>query len=158
MWKTNNYLNDPKWRKEGWHYLSVKKLRALLRRITLKHAKDITDFEKKKILTLTNKELKSHEVAAKCYIFRKIFTKKFAKDKNHQKIRDYCHYTHKYRGATHNICNVRFNVPNEIPVVFHNDSNYDYHFIIKELAKQFKGQFECLGENTENYKTFSVPI
>ena len=49
-------------------------------------------------------------------------------------------------------------MPNEIPVVFHNGSNYDYHFIIKELAKKFEGKFECLGENTEKYKTFSVPI
>ena len=31
----------------------------------------------------------------------------------------------------------------------HNGSNYDYHFIIKELAKQFKGHIECLGENME---------
>ena len=43
---------------------------------------------------------------------------------------------------------------NEIPAVFHNMSNYDCHFIIKELANEFKGQFECLGENTEKYKTF----
>ena len=48
-------------------------------------------------------------------------------------------------------------MPNEIPVVFHNGSNYHYHFIIKELANEFEGQFECLGENTEKYKTFSVP-
>ena len=32
-----------------------------------------------------------------------------------------------------------------------------YHFIIKELAEQFKGQFKCLRENTEKYITFSVP-
>ena len=31
-------------------------------------------------------------------------------------------------------------------------------FIIKELAKEFKGEFECLGENTEKYITFCVPI
>ena len=51
-------------------------------------------------------------------------------------------------------------MPNEIsiPVVFHNGSNYDYHCIIKELANESEEQFECLGENTENYKTFSVPI
>ena len=49
-------------------------------------------------------------------------------------------------------------MPNEIPVVFHNGSNYDHHFIIKELANEFGRQFECVGENTENYKTFSVPI
>ena len=35
---------------------------------------------------------------------------------------------------------------------------YDYHFIIKVLAEEFKGQFECLGENTEKCITFSVPI
>ena len=49
-------------------------------------------------------------------------------------------------------------MPNEISVVFHNGSNYYYHFIIKELADEFEGKFGCLGENTEKYKTFPVPI
>ena len=74
------------------------------------------------------------------------------------KVRDHCHYTAKYRGAAHSICNLKFNVPDEIPVVFHNGSNYDYHLIIKKLAKEFEGKFEFLGENTEKYKTFSIPI
>ena len=43
-------------------------------------------------------------------------------------------------------------------MVFHNGSTYDYHFIIKELVKEFEGNFECLGENTENYITFSAPL
>ena len=65
----------------------------------------------------------------------------------------------KYRGAAHDICNLRSKTPIEIPLVFHNGSTYDYHFIIKELAEKFEGQlFECLGENTEKYITFSVPI
>ena len=42
--------------------------------------------------------------------------------------------------------------------MFHNGSTYDYHFIIKELLKEFKINFECLGDNTEKYITFSVPI
>ena len=46
----------------------------------------------------------------------------------------------------------------KIPIVFHNGSTYDYRFIIKQLAEYFKGQFECLGENTEKYISFSVPI
>ena len=29
---------------------------------------------------------------------------------------------------------------------------------MEELANEFKGQFECLRENTEKYKTFSVPL
>ena len=39
-----------------------------------------------------------------------------------------------------------------------NISSYDYHFVIKKLSKEFEGEFECLGENTEKYQTFSVPI
>ena len=42
--------------------------------------------------------------------------------------------------------------------IFHNGSNYDYYFIINELANESDGQFQCLGENRENYKTFSIPI
>ena len=53
---------------------------------------------------------------------------------------------------------MRYKIPKEIPVVFHNGSTYDYHFIIKELVKEFDGNFECLGENTEKHITFSVPI
>ena len=79
-------------------------------------------------------------------------------DKKNYKVRDHCHYTGKYRGAVHNIYNLRFKVPKEIPIVFHNGSTYDYHFIIKELVKEFESNFECLGENTEKYITFSVPI
>ena len=29
---------------------------------------------------------------------------------------------------------------------------------MKELANEFEGQLECHGENTEKYKTFSIPI
>ena len=53
---------------------------------------------------------------------------------------------------------MRYKVPKEIPVVFHNGSTYDYQFKIKELVKEFDGNFDCLGENTEKYVTFSVPL
>ena len=52
----------------------------------------------------------------------------------------------------------RYNVPKKIPIVFHNGSKYDYHFVIKKLVAEFKGEFDCLGENTEKYFTFSVPF
>ena len=42
--------------------------------------------------------------------------------------------------------------------VFHKGSNYDYHFIIKKLAKEFEGVCSFLGENKKKYITFSVPI
>ena len=113
------------------------------------------------MISLTNKEIKSYEKQKVCHICEK----KFCDDKNkkseydlYHKVRDHCHYTGKFRGAAHNICNLRYNVPKKIPIVFHNGSTYDYHFIIKKLAEEFKGEFECLGENTEKYITFSVPL
>ena len=42
--------------------------------------------------------------------------------------------------------------------MFHNRSTYDYHFVIKKLVEEFKGNFDCLGENTEKYITISAPI
>ena len=77
---------------------------------------------------------------------------------HHTKKSDHCHYTGKFRGAAHCICSLIFKVPKENPVVIHNGSTYDYHFIIKELAEELQGQPECLGENTGKYITFSVPI
>ena len=35
--------------------------------------------------------------------------KKVTNDKNYQKVRVHCHFRGKYRGAAHNICNLRFN-------------------------------------------------
>ena len=50
-------------------------------------------------------------------------------------MRDFCHYTDEYKGNIHSICNFKYSVPKEIPIVFQNESNYNYPFIIKELAK-----------------------
>ena len=79
-------------------------------------------------------------------------------NKKYHKFRDHCHYTEKFRGAAHNICNLRYITPKEVTVVLHNGSTYEIHFIINQLAKEFKEKLECLGENAEKYITFSVPI
>ena len=73
-------------------------------------------------------------------------------------MRDHRHYTGKFRGAAHKICNLQYKVTKKIPIVFHNSSTYDYHFVIKKLVDEFKCEFECLGENAEKYITFSVPL
>ena len=119
------------------------------------HAMKIINYKKKMMVSLTTEEKIHYNKQKICYICKKEFNNN---DKKQQKVKDHCHYTGKYRGAAHNICNLRYKVPKEIPVVFHNSSTYDYHFIIKELVKEFDGNFDCLGENTEKYITFSVPL
>ena len=113
------------------------------------------------MIQLTDEETKFYEEQKVCYICEK----EFCTDKNDEnefklkhKVRDHCHYTGKFRGATHNICNLRYKIPKEIPIVFHNGSVYDYHFINEQLAIEFKDKFDCLGESTEKYITFSAPI
>ena len=55
--------------------------------------------------------------------------------------------------AAHSICNLKYSLSKEIPIVFHNRSNYDYRFIIKELGEEFEKPLNCLGEYTEKYIT-----
>ena len=71
------------------------------------------------------------------------------KDKKYHKVRDHCLYTGEYGGAADSMYNLKYSVPKKVLIVFHNGLNYDNHFIIKELAEQFKKQITCLGENTE---------
>ena len=117
-------------------------------------AMEIFNYEKKKMIPLTDEEKEFYEKEKVCYICKK----EFSTDKKYHKVRGHCHYTRKFRGAAHNNCNLRYKILKEIPVVFHNWSTYDYHFIIKQLAKEFKGKLDCLGENAEKYIIFSGPI
>ena len=105
------------------------------------HAKNIIDFEKEKNVTINKRRTKSHLDVKVCYICVNRILKKLSKSINYWTVRDRCHYIGKHRAAAHSICNLKFNVPNKTPVVFHNGSNYVYHFIIKELANKFKGKF-----------------
>ena len=74
-----------------------------------------------------------------------------------KKVKDHCHYTGKFRGAAHSKCNLNYKVQKEIPVIIH-DATYDTHFIINQLAIEFKVELNCIGNNMEKYITFSVLI
>ena len=121
-----------------------------------KHATRIINYQKKEIILLTDEENKSCKKQKVCYICKK----ELSTDKNDKNVfkLNHCHYTGKFRRAAHSICNLRYKTPKEIPVVFHNCSTCDYHYIINKLAKQCDGQLECVGENTEKYIIFSVSI
>ena len=98
------------------------------------HGTNIINFDKKKKILLTKKA----KITPRC--------------------NDMLYFWKITMSTAHSICNLRFNVPNEFPVVFHNGSNYDYQFIIGELADEFEGHFESLEGNKEKCKIFSVPI
>ena len=123
------------------------------------HAMKIINYEEKEMMPLTDEENKSYEEQETCHTWEgKFCTDEDEKNyKNRKKVKDHCHYTGIFRGATHSICNLNYEVPKNIPVVIHNAS-YDTHFIINQLAKKFKGELDCIGENMEKYITFSAQI
>ena len=87
----------------------------------------------------------------KCHICYKPFNFK------DPKVRDHCHYTGRYRGLAHSLCNLRYRIPSYIPVIFHNLSGYDAHLFIKELGKHSK-DIGVIAKSKEDYITFSVNI
>ena len=91
------------------------------------HSTRIINYEKKKMIALTTEEKIHYNKQKVCYICKKEFD-------NDNKKKVHCHYTGKCRGAAHNICNLRYKIPKEIPVAFHNGSTYDYNSIIKEFG------------------------
>ncbi|KAB0805098.1 hypothetical protein PPYR_02068 [Photinus pyralis] len=98
---------------------------------------------------LSEKQQQDFESATHCHICEKVFSE------NEIRCRDHCHFTSKYRGASHQACNINYQNNHAIPVVFHNLSGYDSHFIIRELATGMPGQIKLLPLNKEKYISFT---
>ena len=93
-------------------------------------AKRLYESTPKKPMDKLTKEQNVEFVTAKeCHICFKKFSSK------DRKVRDHCHHTGKHRGAAHSSCNLRYRIPDYIPVVFHNLAGYNTHLFTKELAK-----------------------
>ena len=76
-------------------------------------AMKIINYEMKEMIPLTNEEIESYENQEICHICEN----EFCTDKDNkkefrvkQKVRDHCHYTGKYTGAAHSICNLRHKI------------------------------------------------
>ena len=52
---------------------------------------------------------------------------------NKCKLADHFHLTSEYRGATHNKCNLEYQIANFIPISLQNLSAYDCHLFVREL-------------------------
>jgi Recombination endonuclease VII len=99
-----------------------------------------------------------HEIYEKSTTCR-ICEKPFINGSKDIKVRDHCHYTGKYRGAAHQLCNFKFKEPKNkaIPVIFHNLSGYDSHLFIKKLSV-IEGKLSCIPSNDEKYVSFTKTV
>ena len=108
----------------------------------------------KRCIIFKDKEREQFNQETRCWICIGEFDDK---NKNKKKVLDHCHFTGRYRGAAHNLCNLNYRKPNFTPVVFHNLSGYDSHLFIKNLGFS-NGDIDCIPNNEEKYISFSKKI
>ena len=101
-------------------------------------------------MIITPEEEEQFKQASNCWICGKLLN-------INDRVRDHCHYTGRYRGSAHNICNLKYSKPNNISVFFHNLTGYDSHLFIKKLNTTM-GAIDCIPNNQENYISFSKTI
>jgi len=101
---------------------------------------------------LTREESEKFRSTATCHVCEKPFTP------DDTRVRDHCHLTGRYRGAAHSSCNLNYKDSHVIPVIFHNLSGYDAHFIIKDVANAFEGNVELLPLTKERYISFTKNV
>ena len=89
------------------------------------------------------------QLASSCWICDKLFN---VRD---DKVRDHCHITGKYRGASHWSCNINIKMSKKIPVIFHNLRGYESHLIIKEVNK-FGVKVGVIPNGLEKYIAFTI--
>ena len=78
------------------------------------HAMKIMTYEKEETIPLTNEENELYEMKKVCYLCKKIFSTNKNNEnvfKLYRKVRDHCHYTGKFRGVAHSICNIKYKIP-----------------------------------------------
>ena len=96
-------------------------------------------------------DIEDFENASSCYACGIEFLKEV------EKVKDHCHYTGKFRGASCKTCNFKMKNPKFIPIITHNLANYDSNLFIKNLGKT-PGEIKCIAKTEENYISFSKEI
>lgn len=74
-------------------------------------------------------------------------------------VADHDHFTGKYRGPSHNSCNLNAKSCQFIPILFHNFSGYDCHLFITELSNTI-GRINLIPKTKEKYISITkfIPI
>lgn len=120
----------------------VRELRSISNRV------DIV-LNRTSIPKLTKMEEMQFQLSSHCHICGMKY------GENDKRVRDHSHLTGEYRGSAHSDCNLQYQETRYVPVVFHNLSHYDSHFIIQKLLSFCDGPVSAIPKNEELYISFS---
>ena len=95
-------------------------------------------------MIISEKEEHLFQESNSCWIYKKL------NDNDEEKVRDHCHATGKFRGATHWDCNINLQLTKKVLVIFHNLRVYDSHLIFNELDK-FDVEISVIPNGLEKY-------
>ena len=109
-----------------------------------------------KEIDMTDEDKEDFKHATHCFIcgdaFKSSYHSKKEADK-YKKVRDHCHFTGKYRGCAHSVCNLNScNRYFKIPVFFHNMKKYVCHLIIQNAEKlSNEKKIDVIAQNSEKF-------
>ena len=112
-----------------------------------KYCRKIRNKHFNKNLIMSEAEDHLFQQSNSCWICKKLF------DNDEEKVRDHCHVTSKFRGATHWNCNMNFQLTKKVPVIIQNLRGYDSHLIFNELHK-FDVKINVIPNGLKKYMHF----
>ena len=147
-----------------WHFLAIKDIPMLFRGIISKHNGDFYCLEmpdKDNNILKYDPGEKSMKIPDAIYLDFECLLENIStcsNDPEKSSTTNICKHTYcgfsLFSYCSFDKCNMNYKITKNIPIISHNLSSYDCHLIIKKIAKEFDGELECLGENTENILVF----
>ena len=133
----------------------------------VEYCKNLIKKEFNKPLRMTKDDEEKFQKANECHICNKKYTNEDIR------VQDHCHITGKYRGSSHQKCNLKLRVnPEEevkIPIIFHNLRGYESHFIMQEIGEivkkhaytnkkgeKYQMNINAIPNNMEKYMAFML--
>lgn len=108
-------------------------------------------FKTNTTIIMTDEERESHKEKTRCNLCKTQFSIK------NYKVADHHHLSGKFRQTLCNSCNLKLQTPNFIPCFLHNLSNYDAHFIVRELGYD-ESTISVIPNSQEKFISFSKYI
>ena len=100
-------------------------------------------------IIMTKTRCQEYKLTKNCYVCGGVFME------DNKKVRDHCHVSGKYRGASHDKCNLKLRLSPVIPIIFHNLKGYDTYHLMLQIG-ELHTNIKVINNNMEKYHGFKL--